>query len=126
MCLKHAYKTKLSPTGYGWKWLRVLGEEITTPCRDFPVELNVWMKSNANVPHLPVLYPLGFHIFTKRKEALNSAWGGLPYAVLFRVQYRGAHTSGRGDGIGGDHCKQVVTAEMRVIPKKEKRHAKQK
>jgi hypothetical protein len=127
MCLKQVYEEKPKRTfGIGWKIFVLDGRQLSGSCTTGNYVPNKWYKARyqlggTNGPGTAFqnkyTYPMGFHIFRFRKDAVLAA--KFFREQLRKVRYRGAHTLGVGDHpYKGE---QVIANEMMVFTKKESR-----
>lgn len=124
MCLETITETGLNKSGYGWKVFMIRNGKLYSDnfFTENPKRLNRWLKAKrVEIKVSGNKYSSGFHIFTKREDALLWQRGihdDEGDSVIKQVEYRKAHTTGTQDGcflLDGD---TIVADEMLILPKK--------
>lgn len=73
-----------------------------------------WLKAEEGVLHTTSkeTYTAGFHIYTRRQDAIEICGNRWSNMCVVRVQYRGAHTTGY------DYAAHIVVARYMRVAKK--------
>lgn len=127
MCLKQVHGKPEKTFGVGWKIFVLEGRRLSGSCTSGIYVPGKWYKATYRSDTVSGIgpgginnrytYPMGFHIFRFRKDALVAA--KFFREQLRKVRYRGAHTLGMGDHpYAGE---QVIADEMMVFTKKASR-----
>ena len=123
MCLVTVSKQKPKPSGFGWKVFiplpsGMLEASMILNCR---YRVGKWNAANGRIWEPGTVYPFGFHIFLRKKDAVkNAEWFR---ESCRKVEYRQAHTLGEGD-LESFSGPQVVAKRMKILPTRKESGAK--